>query len=92
MACWMAPSVAAEIWGMSVEQVMAGVADGSIPSRLEGNFLFVGMNTQPSAKTSAEEQSDQESIDERTGNDKDISEWRAARHRAALHRRPPQAA
>jgi hypothetical protein len=92
MACWMAPSVAADIWGMSVEQVMAGVADGSIPSRLEGNFLFVGMNTQSASEASTQEQSDEESIEERTGNDKDVSEWRSARHRAALHRRPPQAA
>lgn len=28
---------------MSVEQILAGVADGTIPSRMEGHFLFVGM-------------------------------------------------
>jgi hypothetical protein len=33
--------VAAEMWGMSVEAVMAGIADGSIPSRIDGHFLFV---------------------------------------------------
>lgn len=41
MSSWVAPSVAAEIWGISVDQVLAGVADGSICSCVDGQFLFV---------------------------------------------------
>ncbi len=38
---WVAPTIAAEIWGIGIEQVLAAVASGSIPSRMDGNFLFV---------------------------------------------------
>jgi hypothetical protein len=41
MSTWVAPSVAAEIWGMSVDHVLAGIADGSIQSFVDGQFLFV---------------------------------------------------
>jgi hypothetical protein len=41
MSSWVAPSIAAEIWGISVEQIMAGIANGSIPSYVDGQFLFV---------------------------------------------------
>lgn len=43
MASWVAPAVAAEIWGVGVEQVLAGIANGSIPSFVDGQFLFVDM-------------------------------------------------
>jgi hypothetical protein len=41
MSTWVAPSVAAEIWGMSVDHILAGIADGSIQSFVDGQFLFV---------------------------------------------------
>lgn len=43
MASWVAPAVAAEIWGVGVDQVLAGIANGSIPSFVDGQFLFVDM-------------------------------------------------
>lgn len=43
MSSWVAPAVAAEMWGVSIEHVMAGVANGSICSVVDGNFLFVDM-------------------------------------------------
>ncbi len=43
MSSWVAPAVAAEIWGVSVEHVLAGIANGSIPSHVDGQFLFVDM-------------------------------------------------
>ncbi|MGD0540138.1 MAG: hypothetical protein ABSB33_01340 [Tepidisphaeraceae bacterium] len=43
MSSWVAPAIAAEIWGVSVEHVLAGIADGSIPSHVDGQFLFVDM-------------------------------------------------
>jgi hypothetical protein len=36
--------IAAEIWGISIDQVMARIADGSIHSRVEGQFVFVWVN------------------------------------------------
>jgi len=44
MSQWVAPSIAAEIWGVSVEHILAGVADGSILSYVDGQFLFVDMD------------------------------------------------
>jgi hypothetical protein len=41
MSSWVAPAVAAEIWGINVEEVMRHIADGTIPSRTDGRFLFV---------------------------------------------------
>ena len=43
MSSWVAPSVAAEIWGTSVEQILAGIADGSVQSYVDGQFLFVDL-------------------------------------------------
>ena len=41
MACWVVPAIAAELWGVTVNHVLAGVRDGSIGSRKEHGFLFV---------------------------------------------------
>ena len=41
MSCWVVPSVAAEIWGMSVESVWAKVASGEIPHRMDEGWTFV---------------------------------------------------
>jgi len=43
MASWVAPAIAAEIWGVSVDQILAGIADGSIASQVDGQFLFVNV-------------------------------------------------
>ena len=43
MPSWVAPSVAAEIWGVSVDHILSGIANGSIPSFVDGQFLFVDM-------------------------------------------------
>jgi hypothetical protein len=41
MPCWVAPVVAAELWGVSLEHVLGAIADGSIPSRHEYGFELV---------------------------------------------------
>jgi hypothetical protein len=41
MPCWVVPTLAAELWGVSVETILDGIRDGSIPSRNEGGFVFV---------------------------------------------------
>jgi hypothetical protein len=47
MPGWVLPAVAAELWGVPVEQVMADVAAGRVSSRVEGEFVFV--DVQPAA-------------------------------------------
>jgi hypothetical protein len=41
MSCWVAPTLAAEIWQISLETLMARIASGQIPVRDEDGFLFV---------------------------------------------------
>jgi hypothetical protein len=41
MSSWVAPSVAAEMWGISVQQVMDWIANGTVASYADGQFLFV---------------------------------------------------
>ena len=46
MSCWVVPAIAAELWGLPLAQVLAGVADGSIPSQREHGFVFVDVSSQ----------------------------------------------
>src|ERR1700679_3275814 len=55
MSAWVAPSIAAEIWGISVDQVLAGIADGSIQSCVDGQFLFVDLSRNGLPKTTPRE-------------------------------------
>lgn len=41
MACWVVPAMAAEFWGITVEQVWGRVRDGSVASKDECGFTFV---------------------------------------------------
>ena len=41
MSCWVVPTVAAELWDVSVEHVMSGIRDGSIPSKIDNGFVCV---------------------------------------------------
>jgi hypothetical protein len=41
MSCWVVPSLAAELWGITVCQVMERIRNGSVPSRLELGFTLV---------------------------------------------------
>src|SRR5262245_17019925 len=41
MSCWVVPSVAAELWGISVEKVLEGTRAGQIPSKTELGRMFV---------------------------------------------------
>jgi hypothetical protein len=52
MPCWVAPAVAAEMWGMPVDHVMAKIRDGAIPSKSEAGFLFVDIMPEPWAPSS----------------------------------------
>ena len=41
MSCWVVPNVAAEIWGISLDEVMQRIHSGSVVSKREYGFLLV---------------------------------------------------
>ena len=41
MSCWVVPSIAAELWGLTVDQLMQRIQAGVLPSKKEEGFLFV---------------------------------------------------
>ena len=41
MSCWVVPTIAAELWGIPVQQVMDSLIAGHIPSKTESGFTFV---------------------------------------------------
>mgnify|MGYP003576197852 CR=1 FL=1 len=41
MSCWVVPSVAAELWGVSVDVIQTRIRDGSLASKLESGFTFI---------------------------------------------------
>lgn len=43
MSCWVVPMVAAEIWGVSVDEVLGRIEAGHVPSKTEYGFLVVDM-------------------------------------------------
>jgi hypothetical protein len=45
MSCWVVPAIAAELWGVTVGRVMAGVLDGTVDSRTEHGFVFVNVSS-----------------------------------------------
>jgi hypothetical protein len=47
MASWVAPVVAAELWGVSVAHILGEVSSGRLRSRVEGDMIFVDID--PSA-------------------------------------------
>ena len=41
MSCWVVPNVAAEIWGISLDEVMQRIQNGVVISKREYGFLLV---------------------------------------------------
>lgn len=41
MSCWVVPSVAAEFWGVSVEQVLQKAREGGLPVKHDAGWMFV---------------------------------------------------
>lgn len=41
MSCWVVPSIAAELWGIPVQQVMDSLKAGHVPSKVESGFTFI---------------------------------------------------
>jgi len=41
MSCWVVPTIAAELWGVSIDHVLDCVRNGQLASRREAGFTFV---------------------------------------------------
>jgi hypothetical protein len=41
MSCWVVPTIAAELWGVTLDHVLGGVDEGMVRSRQEHGFLLV---------------------------------------------------
>jgi hypothetical protein len=41
MSCWVVPGVAAELWGVALEQVLESIRLGQVPSKREYHFTLV---------------------------------------------------
>jgi hypothetical protein len=41
LSCWVAPKIAAEIWGLALGDILDLVASGTLRSSIEGGFGFV---------------------------------------------------
>ena len=41
MSCWVVPNVAAEIWGISLDEVLSRIQSGVVVSKREYGFLLV---------------------------------------------------
>jgi hypothetical protein len=41
MSCWVVPTIAAEIWGVSVDSILQRVRDGDLAHRVDEGFMFV---------------------------------------------------
>jgi hypothetical protein len=53
MPCWVTPAVAAEIWGVSLREVLERVRAGHLPSKTDLGFLVVDVapwSPQPEAR------------------------------------------
>ncbi len=41
MSCWVVPTIAAELWGVSVDSILQRVRDGDLAHHIDSGFLFV---------------------------------------------------
>ena len=41
MSCWVVPTVAAELWGCSVETILERARSGVVPTKTENGFMFI---------------------------------------------------
>ncbi len=107
MSCWVVPSIAAELWGVSVQQVLDGMSGGHIPSKNESGFTFVDVAPNsptletpkkfrpappPTYQIVTHEEVVALSEDEQEDETIDLGDWREAREGAEKRRIPPIAA
>jgi hypothetical protein len=106
MSCWVVPTIAAELWGVSIEQVLNGMKTGAIPSKEELGRMFVDVAPNspkietpralraappPTYSVVTHEEAAALTEDE-PDHTLDLGDWREARELAEKRRRPPIAA
>ena len=50
MSCWVVPTIAAEIWGVSVDHLLQQVREGKLAYRVDEGFMFVDVEPPPQPK------------------------------------------
>ena len=102
MSCWVAPSLAAELWHIPLEQVMRLIRDGKLPSREDQGFMFVDVapappQPKPPALRRPEDRPttfipiDEDAVDDEPDatESQTLGDWRAARIKASRTRVAP---
>lgn len=106
MSCWVVPSVAAELWGVTVSQILDRAGRGEIPSRQELGFTMVDISPDtpaiqmvksrfgpPKTYTPAPVFAGPRLAEESSDeNDTFSTDWRQKRMQVSLQRRRPAAA
>lgn len=107
MSCWVVPSIAADLWGVTVQQILDGVKAGQISSKSDSGFTFIDVAPQ-SPKVSTPKRFREptpptftvvtsQEITALTGEPDDeetalTADWRAVRSETGHRRRAPLAA
>jgi hypothetical protein len=107
MSCWVVPTIAAELWGVPLQQVLDGMKAGHIPFKDELGRSFVDVAPdspklqtpaamrQPTPPTFTVVTSEElvALTDDETEDQPtmDLGDWREARDNAEKRRRPPVA-
>jgi hypothetical protein len=105
MSCWVVPSIAAELWGVSVEQVLSGMKAGHIPSKQELGRMFVDvapdspkvelprqLRPPPPPTFTPVTPEEAAALAGEEDHTIDLGDWREAREDAQKRRKPPIAA
>jgi hypothetical protein len=103
MSCWVVPTIAAEIWGVPLQQVLDAMQNGEIASKLEAGFTFVDVAPDSPVFEKPQKQtpptytvvSHQELVAlgaEDEQHSMSPEEWQISRDAAERRRRPPMAA
>lgn len=105
MSCWVAPAVAAELWGISIEDVLERVRNGQLASRTELGFVVVDVAPDSPAMpapaprpvprttfvTVVQPPAEPEAVPVQREFDDPPATWERPRRRATLRRRAPGA-
>ena len=100
MSCWVVPTVAAELWGCSVETILERARAGVIPIKTENGFMFI--DVAPDSDRCAPPKSIRPPTftavaamqivrdEEPTARPVTLDDWRSGRVLAARSRKPPR--
>jgi hypothetical protein len=93
MSCWVVPSVAADLWGIPVSQVLDRIRAGLIPSRQELGFTIVDVAPQapkPASSRPSRPLTYMALVEDEDA-DTFTADWRERRMQVSLLRRRPAA-